>query len=118
MTRAVRVRRTMTIEAREAAEDGADAEPDQHGRDGELETGGGARRERGAGDEEHGTDDEQGRRVPEPPQGAEERAPADAAGFADQRRDGGEVIGLERVAQAEEDPEGDRASAGEHRGRR
>jgi hypothetical protein len=102
---AVRVHVQVPAPAGVAAHD-RQAEQHEQRRDEQL----GAGRE-GGGDMEAGDDDEQcdhayRRRVPQPPGEAEARPVAQPAVPGGERRDGGEMVGLESVAQAEQEPEG------------
>jgi hypothetical protein len=85
------------------AVDRAHAEAEEQDRDAELEDLGEPRGHLRAQEGERQADREQRRRVSESPPGSESRAGASRALFGDERRDGGEVIGLERVPHPERD---------------
>ena len=92
--------RRAVVGAAQGAGDGAGAEHDQHRRDGELEGVAQRGRQLGRQRREHEAGSEQRRRVADPPQRAEQRAPPRARRVGGQHGDGGQVIGIERVTRA------------------
>ncbi len=85
--------------------DRTDAEHDEHARHRELERGSESQRQRLANDEQHGPDSHERDGVADAPDRTDHRAASRIARLADERRDGGQVIGFERVAQPDEQPE-------------
>ena len=101
----VQTRRASVAALRRARCDGARAEQDQHRRDGELEGVGQRRRHLRGQRREDEAGPEQRRRMPDAPERAQQRAAPRARRVGRQHGDGGEVIGIERVARAHRHPE-------------
>jgi hypothetical protein len=81
------------------------AEPNEHDRDRQLEHRVNARRQLGAEEHQKPADDEEHRRVPDPPcRGISDARPGRAL-LTDHGRDGDDVIGLEGVPEPLEEPE-------------
>jgi hypothetical protein len=88
----------------EPAED-VEPEPDQHEADHALERARDAVGQRHAESQHGPAEEHQGARVPDAPHGGELDARAERRGPRRQRRDGGHVVGLERVLHAHEEAE-------------